>query len=343
MIIVTIGVLNNAVVNARQRPIQDLTVRDAAIRAEQRSRNMKNLDENIQLIDIQRPMLIYNASEAITTPQVISSAIQLMQSDMQRAALSGNLALQRQIIEISILRFFATVISAENDLELYDINLGLSEKNLEITNVRNNLGLISAGVLDTAKKNHENLVNNREGIVRALNSAYRALNQVMGTPPDTRYNLILNIEYTPLRERPMHSFISESLRKSVRLKTLEDEYLVAEFDYDHINSTDKKEQEIKLAQMMREIQDVRKEIEEKVRANYNDIKALELSYAVNNKELENMQNQRNIMKTQLELGRITQHELDTFDYHIMQLEYGILGIVKNHHIRVVQFDVPDLL
>ena len=330
---------------ARQNvsPPPELTVNEAVNRAMQRSSELKTINENIELIDMKRPLLAESATDPLN-PLIVASGAAYMQAEMQRASMSGSAATMRQIIEMSIIRYFSTVVLVERDLELYDINLGLTKKNIEIMKVRAELGHISISAYETAKIDYEKALANRAEKQKTADEAYRALNQVMGAGLENKYQLILDIEYKQLKERNLTGYIGDSVKNSRKIKDKEYELQIAEYNERHHNgSGSAEERTITVEQIKREIAEIKKDLEEKLRASYNDIKSLQLAYEINMMELGGMYMQLEIKKTQLELGRITRLDVDAYEYQIALLEYRISAQVYEHYLSVMQFENPELL
>jgi len=321
----------------------ELTVAEAVNRALQRSSELKTINENIELIDLKRPMLAESAADPFN-PAIVAAGAAYMQAEMQRASMSGSVSLTRQIIEMSIIRYFSTVLLVERDLELYDINLGLTKKNIDILKIRAELGHISISAYESARIDYEKALANRADKQKTADDAYRALNQVMGTTLENKYQLILDIEYKPLKERYLPGYINDSAKNSKKIKDKEYELQIAEYnERNHNGSGSAEERTIKAGQIKREIDGIKKDLEEKIRACYNDIKSQQLAYEINMMELDGMYKQLEIKKTQLELGRITQLDADVYEYQIALLEYRISALIYEHHLNVMQFENPELL
>jgi len=321
-----------------------LTVSEAVKFAVNRSTELKNLDENEYLNELTRDTLETTKRESITESQYINSLVSIMQNELRQAMFSENITLQKIMIEYAVTRYFAAVIATERDLFLYDKNLELSQKNLEIAKVRRELGLLSENSYDSLKLNFDKDSANREAKIIAIDNAYRALNSVMGKDLDVRWELVMDIEYEPLPEINLTRYVTDSTEANVAIKARENDLAVAEYKF--LMSRDlgnASELEISATQAMRSLEDAKKNFEEKIISCHKEILNMEIRYAVNLKDYEDMQNQLAIKETQFELGRLTQIDIDTYKHQMLQFEYMMLGQINDHYIKKMQFENPDLL
>jgi len=293
---------------------------------------------------MQREAATEDGIEVFSSVRIISSAIILLQSDMMRASLSGRASLLRQFTEMSIIRYFTSVMMVERDLELYDKNLAIAGKNLEIMKLRADMGAIPKNMYESAKLSYEKDLIGREDKQGAIDDAYRALNIVMGTTVSNKYKLILNIEYEKLKDRNLNTHINDFLIRSIAVADRERDLESAEINL-RTSSAAYKVEELKVAveQARRAIGDTKKNIEEKIISCYNDIKEFELAIGVSEADLANMRRQLGIKMTQFELGKTTRLDIETFEYQVLIQEFMIMTRVFEHHVKVMQFENPELL
>ena len=323
---------------------EKLTVADAVILAAGRSSELFNLFWDEYVLELNRDVLFENSMDAVTSIQIIESAMALIQNDLHRASLMSGTALQRQLIEFSIISYFASITAAERDFEAFDVNLRLSERRLEISRVKFELGIISESSYESAVNNHNRLMDNREDKLIAINNAYRKLNRVIGRDLDRRYSVILDITFRPLRDRNLNGHISSRVSQSHIIRERERELRLAQANLDlFIGPGTIYESEIMVSQANRALNDARYDLSERIRVLYSEIREMELQYGLRLIDLENMLKQLEILEIRYELGMVTRLDVDVYRHQIMEFENSILRLVNNHYLKVMQFENPDLL
>ena len=343
--IINIFLLSGAVcVSAGDDGVKRLTIGEAASLAVERSSELKNLDENAYLNELNRTQLENQKRESTTETQFINAMISLFQNELRQAMFGENKALQRLSIEFLITKYFAAVISAERDLFLYDISLELSEKNLKIAETRHNLGMLSKNAFETQKHNHEKEIANRGAKTIAIENAYRALNGMTGQDLDARYELVLDAPYEPLGDYDIDLYIQESAAVNTAIKNKENDLRLAEYRLNITgDNVSKEDLEINLRQARRALSDAIENFGEKLISCHKDIKNIEKQFALNQRDYEEMQIQLVIKETQFGLGKLTQTDVDNHKYQMLQLEIKILNQANDHYIKKIQFLNPDLL
>ena len=321
-----------------------LTVADAVKYAAERSTELKNLDENEYLNELNRAALERSRIESYNEGQHVNALVSIMQNELRQASFSDNITLQRLIIEFSVTRYFAAIIAVERDLSLYDRNLALSKANLDIAEVRMELGMMSKNAFDSLKLTYDKDTANREGKVIAADNAYRALNGVMGKELSKRYILEMDIEYEPLGDTDLTRYILSSVKENVAIKNRENDLTLAKYRLELANGEkETEEREIGASQAMRALDDAKKDFEDKIISCYKDIQNLEMQYSAAVNEYTDMLSQLSVMETQFELGGLTRLDIDMYEYQMAMLEYRILSLINDHYIKKMQFMNPDLL
>jgi len=322
-----------------------LTVRQAVGLAMQRSGEIRTINENISLADRDRPALWQSMEAAITGEQMIDVAAALMQTDMQRASLESSAPLQRRMIELSVIRYFDAVLSVERELSLYDIKMDMTRKKYEISQTMHQLGHMDDGAFKAETLDFEREAAGRNAKENAVDNAYRVLNRLLGVfDIEKRYTLILDAEYRPVKERHLPGYVRDSVRNSIRIKNKENELKAAAFNMNNNRGAGRfAENEAVYIQTERALSDMKDEMDLKIRACYNDLKTLEATYGAYEVELTKINAQITVSETLVELGKITQLELDALICQAKAVEYAMADLVNDYFVRAMQFDFPDLL
>jgi len=326
-------------------PPEELTVRAAVSQAMQRSGDIKTINENVSLNERDRPVMWQNMEAAMTGEQMIDIAAALLQMDMQRAFMENSASLTRRMVEMSVIRYFGAVLSVERELNLFDMQMEIARKKLDISKTLHAFGRLDDGAYMAETLGYEREAAGRESKENAVENAYRVLNRLLGVyDTGKRYTLVLNTEYRPLKERYLPVYISDCINNSIRVKNKENDLKTAEFNLNNNRGAGRRaDNEAAYRQAERALSDLKKEMGEKIKACYNDIKTLEIMYGIYNLELDKINAQIEITKTLAGLGKAAQLELDSLICQATAVEYAIADLMNDHFIRAMQFDFPDLL
>lgn len=323
-----------------------LTVEKAVKYAINNSNELKKAQEDVYIAEQKHDDLKFNLYLAQSEEAAVQAAIALTKNEVTTALSYPSIENQKKSLEITITRYFSSIQSAERDLELYDKKLELDKRDLEITKVKSELGMVSKSALSTSTLVYEKSAANRSAKVKAINDAYKALADIMGVSDITKYKIELEFKYKPYQKSNLSGYIEDSCKTNYKLMEAEENYRVAKYEYDitSFDSTLSKEtSEIKLTQQQRSIADLKSKLKDTITTYYNDILNYEQSYDLNMLDYENMKKQLEIKLTQLELGKITQIEVDKYEYDMQNAYNEILKIISSHEIRVLEFTNPQLL
>lgn len=344
-ILIVIFVLFNTFVFADNENI--LTVEDAVAKAVKYSHELKNLEENAALneenINNVHDQLIYSEE----TTEIMNLSVKLKELRYQTENYTMNSEIEKQNIELSVIKFFTSVLNAEEAIKLYDESIKLQEQELKISEVKVNLGLLSKSEYDSQNLAYKKSLAERASKEVELNEAYISLNKVMGDDFDKKYNIVLDLEYSPLENVNLDFEINKALAVNQSIKEKENALEIARYDldtYSSLTSSDTKEaKEVKLSQTSRSLTDEKTNLKEKMINTYNSIIKNETEYNSNIMELENMKKELEIKKVKYNLDKITQLELAQYEYEIKQLENKIQQQIYNHEILKIQFNNTNLL
>lgn len=371
MIIQSVPVYGSSLVQVGTKPVSssdaygqgqnktrpDLTVADATKKAIDHNESIKK-SENAEEVsdeaykDLQRA---YNNAE--NSNAFFAAATNMLSFELSRSLNIKSIKAQKENVEYTILQTFNSILNAEKDLALYDEQIKISEKNIEINKIKLDLGMVSQTAFDTEKLKHDKLVESRATYQSSIDKAYVRLNQVMGQKLENRYNLILTLpEYQALENVNLTTYTSKFLSESLEVKQAEDDIQVAKYDMDtyetpvnfatsEILASDagkiKKEQAY--ANAVRNKTNIQETLKKTVMDTYNSIKDLEISIKTQELDLENSKKQLEISKKQLELGQTTKFAVDKLEYSIQEKEAALEKSKNSHTIMVIAFKNPNLL
>jgi hypothetical protein len=324
-----------------------LTVDEAVSKAVAYSRTLKTLYENNELNELSaddtRTDLIWS-NEYV---EVTNLNVELKNLLYSIANYDENVAIEKEKIRLNIVELFAGIISAEDAVDMYEKQIELNERDLQIAEVKKNLGLLSQSEYDGMVVSNNNVKSSKQSLETQLDEAYTSLNKLLGQSLSLRYTVSLDVEYEALGDVNLEYDVSKAVSSSQTIKEKQEAATIAKYKldvYSHEYSGGYKESaQSNYAQATRALADAKTSIEASLRTTYNSIQTAETNYNNNLANLEQKKNELAIKKVQLDLGKITQLEYDKAEYEIEQLENTIKQSVYSHYVLVSKYNNPDLL
>lgn len=336
--------------------ITNLTVPEATRRAIDHNETIKKSNETEDLSDDKYALLKESTKNAITEDTLFTAYTNLLQFELSRSLNIKNIKAQEENVEHGIIQIFNTILTAENGLSLYDENLKLTKKDLDITFLKLSLGLTSQFEYDSAKSAYENMLIQRSLQQSNIDKAYRQLNETMGQDLTKKYNLILNLDYELLGEVNLTTYASKFIANSLAIKQAKDNIQVAQYALDtHTYNYDpytgletsaggtKQEKEMDLSRAKRNLTSSEENVKKSVIDTYNSIKDLELKIASQTIELNNINLKLDIAQKRLELGQVTQLSVDKLLLEKHNLENEMQNNKNDHSILVLAFKNPNII
>ncbi len=236
-------------------------------------------------------------------------------------------------VEISLMTALNNLDTAKMNYFLTEANLALQVQDLDITKVKNNLGLASNYSLEKATANLENTKTTLNTIETTIVSAKQNINSILGLPYDSDIYVENNIKVTE-KEYNLPVIISIAKGKSVSVKDAKRAVDTAELNYG-TNSANHKVAIVNLEQ-------AKKDVEKNAYTAYNNY----LSLVENDKMLNNNRDiaiaDYEMALKQYELGYITKYNLDLMSLNIANIDSQILKNKMNYQAVTFQLDHPNL-
>ncbi|MGN1318945.1 MAG: TolC family protein [Lachnospirales bacterium] len=332
-----------------------LTVEEATKKAIDYSPTLKTLSENKVESNNSYEDLNFSFAHSFADSSISSTSSNQQMAYNIRAlnnalrSLSANEEIAKEAIALNIESLFNSIKVAQDDIDLHEQNMVIQEKNIEIAKVKKSLGLMSEVEYNNIVNNYNTTVAEKQSLENSIESAFRSLNDAMGTNLDTKYEIVLDeVEYEPMGAVDLQSCITRALNTSENIRAKKDAADLAEYDYktyvpvsDQTGLNDTKKNASKSA--AREYETAQTELQSKMTDLYESIKDTEQTYIDTLGTLSVLKNQYDVIKAQYELGKVTEVDLLTAEYNISQVEAGIDKIVRGHKILVQQFNNPNLI
>lgn len=348
---VNVFALSNSSISTNQttEDVDDniLTVEEATQRAISYNKDLKTLKENLSLAEDDAKDTNKDLFYANEYSEVTSLSVQLKNLYNNIENYKANEEITKKSLELSVIEYFSSIKNAQKSIELFEEQLSISEKELEIAQVKLNLGLISQSEFDDKKNSYTKTKNEKINLESTLDNSYISLNKLLGYDLNSKYELELDIEYEQMEEIDLDAPINKALSSTQSIKEKQNAVTVAKYEldvYSSLYSNDKKEsKENSYAQTQRALTDAKTDLNQSLTQLYNNIITSENQIESNYKDLEQLNKEYEIKQVQYSLGKVTELELNEAEYKINSLEADIESAVYSHTVNVRKFLEPDLI
>lgn len=349
LIIIIFLVLSSHFVNAEEMNLSEtmqneLTVSDAVEYAIIYSRNLINMKEKFYETNEN----LEDANIEKYEPYNVNLEVKIKTLENYLNNYNINSSIEKENINISIYEIFASIINIQNEIDLYKYSINIYEKEFKIAEIKYNLGLLSESDYDNYKSSYDKKLLFLDSKKASVDEAFISLNKIMGMPIENKYKLILDLNYSEIGNIDLDKKIKAAISENQTIKEKEEnievmEYEKSKYSNDTVSYYEQLTKEYEIEQSKRDLTDEEKKIEMKIISTYNDIIAYENSYNKNIINLNSLEKDLNIKKTQLSQGNITNIEVEKCEYEIKALKNTIQSQIYAHEILVMKFNNPNLL
>ncbi len=261
------------------------------------------------------------------------------------------LKVQEQKIAYEMEQTFIDILSLQRELQISENNFKVEEKNLTISKLKADMGLISQQEYNEALLSFEKSKVNIESQKTNIQNAFTNLNIIIGESDRSKqYNLLIDVEYEPVElDVSIETYAEARVLESVTIQNAERNLSVAEQSYaveqasisGTTTSLMQAENSVTTSEM--NISDTKENMELQVVNLYNTIKSLETNIENNKIELANLKNNYEIAKIQYEMGKISEIELIQAENSVVSMENTIINQIYEYSQNVKKFENIDLM
>jgi outer membrane protein TolC len=329
--------------------LQVLTIDEATQKAISYSHKLKSISESIDeaydeqsdIVDqFNRATEGYNAMDLSTSVRRIRNTIANYELSEETEKIS---------IGFSVKEFFANVILAEKDLELYNQNLEISGKELKVAELKLKLGKISQTEYDNQLNSYKKIESQIISKDNAIKNAYISLNTVLGVSDlETRYQLEYEPEFAEYSGDSLETTITKALSVSQTLLEKQRSYELSAYKLKNFTKLDVDSGETRtqvqndVSEQARNLADAKVSLEKEVRSDYDSIVQYQVDYKNACIQLSQLENELEIARVKYSLGKITEIELNKAEYEVENQKASVDKIVYDYTLLVERFDNPVL-
>ena len=281
----------------------------------------------------------------------LQSILNLIKNQASYRNSEEELKVQEQKIAYEMEQTFIDILSLQRELQIAEDSFRVEEKNLTISKLKANMGLISQQEYNEALIAFEKSKVSIETQKTNLENAFINLNIIIGEYDTSKqYNLLIDVEYEPVElELSVENYAESRVLESVTIENAKRNLSVAETSYivEQANisgtTTSLMQAENSVATTEMNLSDTIENMEVQVINLYNTIKSLETNIENNKIELANLKNSYEIAKIQYEMGKISEIELLQAENKVISMENTIINQIYEHSQNVKKFENVDLM
>ena len=341
---------------AAEDKLPELSVSQASKKAISNNNSIINAKENDSLVDENLRKAYDSLRSARTDDAILNAEVNIMTQEMNRSLNIENIEAQKENVEYNIMKYFNSIINAEKNLELFEASLAIDKKKLEIAKVRLELGRISQTDFETQQNAFDKASKSKQTYQTSIDKAYRTLNNYMGEKAETRYTLLLDLEYKEVGTVNLTTYTDKFIKESLNVKQAENnlktaEYKVANYSdsydaqtgliSDPYNAYD--QLVVSANQAYRSVEDTKTTIRENIISTYSNLQESEDSIETKESDIKSLYKEYDILILKFEMGKATRLDLDEKLYSIQNQEESLRQAKNSHTLTKISFSSPNLL
>ncbi len=246
-------------------------------------------------------------------------------------------------IQAAIKNSFSTILLNQNRLELLQKNYNLQKQLLSQAKIKNKVGMMSKKDLEDLEREIQQMLEQIRQLKMNIDNAYIALNDLIGTSAEDRYDIIYDVEYEPLTmNMSIDTYISRKLSTDQSLQMQKIAVENTEFSVKTISlgttGSEYRSTELEATNAARDYKTAKEEKEKSIRQAYIQLQQLESARKNLETDLEKAKSDLEKVKVNLQVGNVTQITLDQAALALDNLEYSFLENTFNHDLLMFTFD-----
>ncbi len=328
---------------------QAMTVDMATERAINVSSSLKTLQDSIDVAEEAYDDVLFDGRNTNSFVEDVAYAVSRKQLTLQIQSYKDKYDITKEQIRHSVESYFSAIEAAQNSLAIYDENISLAKRKLDISKKQYDLGMMSQTAYDAEVDNYNAVIAGKASLQSTLDSQYAALNTLCEYNVAAVYPIeIEGWEYTPIDPVSLDKQVALATSSSnMNIRLLENNVEVAKYELDlhsDLYSTDTRlQKQAQLFSATSTLNDTKLKYEASVKTLFDNITVLEENHKTLTEQLTTLKNTMNVYEKQYELGQITELQLDNYRYNVKDLTNKIREAENQHHILTAQYENPNLL
>ena len=246
-------------------------------------------------------------------------------------------------IQAAVKNSFTTILLNQSKLDLLQKNYNLQKQLLAQANVKNQVGVMSNKDLEDLNRQTQQMAEQIKQLQMNIDNAYIALNDLIGTNPEDRYEIINEVEYTPLEmTMSLEMYINRKLSTDQSLQMQQIGVENAEFAAKTISlgttGSQYRTTELEATNAARDYKNAKEDKEKSIREAYIQLQQLESVRKNLQTDLEKAKSDLEKAEVNFKVGNITKLTLDQATLALESIENSFLENTLNHDLLMFTFD-----
>lgn len=246
-------------------------------------------------------------------------------------------------IQAAVKNSFTTILLNQSKLDLLQKNYNLQKQLLAQANVKNQVGVMSNKDLEDLNRQTQQMAEQIKQLQMNIDNAYIALNDLIGTNPEDRYEIVNELEYTPLEmTMSLEMYINRKLSTDQSLQMQQIGVENAEFAAKTISlgttGSQYRTTELEATNAARDYKNAKEDKEKSIREAYIQLQQLESVRKNLQTDLEKAKSDLEKAEVNFKVGNITKLTLDQATLALESIENSFLENTLNHDLLMFTFD-----
>ena len=246
-------------------------------------------------------------------------------------------------IQAAVKNSFTTILLNQSKLDLLQKNYNLQKQLLAQANVKNQVGVMSNKDLEDLNRQTQQMAEQIKQLQMNIDNAYIALNDLMGLEAEDRYEIINEVEYTPLEmTMSLEMYINRKLSTDQSLQMQQIGVENAEFAAKTISlgttGSQYRTTELEATNAARDYKNAKEDKEKSIREAYIQLQQLESVRKNLQTDLEKAKSDLEKAEVNFKVGNITKLTLDQATLALESIENSFLENTLNHDLLMFTFD-----
>ncbi|MCI9354948.1 MAG: TolC family protein [Firmicutes bacterium] len=246
-------------------------------------------------------------------------------------------------IQAAVKNSFTTILLNQSKLDLLQKNYNLQKQLLAQANVKNQVGVMSNKDLEDLNRQTQQMAEQIKQLQMNIDNAYIALNDLIGTNPEDRYEIVNEVEYTPLEmTMSLEMYINRKLSTDQSLQMQQIGVENAEFAAKTISlgttGSQYRTTELEATNAARDYKNAKEDKEKSIREAYIQLQQLESVRKNLQTDLEKAKSDLEKAEVNFKVGNITKLTLDQATLALESIENSFLENTLNHDLLMFTFD-----
>ncbi len=246
-------------------------------------------------------------------------------------------------IQAAVKNSFTTILLNQSKLDLLQKNYNLQKQLLAQANVKNQVGVMSNKDLEDLNRQTQQMAEQIKQLQMNIDNAYIALNDLIGTNPEDRYEIVNEVEYAPLEmTMSLEMYINRKLSTDQSLQMQQIGVENAEFAAKTISlgttGSQYRTTELEATNAARDYKNAKEDKEKSIREAYIQLQQLESVRKNLQTDLEKAKSDLEKAEVNFKVGNITKLTLDQATLALESIENSFLENTLNHDLLMFTFD-----